>query len=173
MTAQDLATLDELDATPSGDRSWPHHALLVGSSGGHLAQLYRLQPWWESRRRTWVTFDTLDATSLLADEDDVVWGHHPTTRNVPNLLRNTALARRVLADRRPDIVVTTGAGIALPFFALARSMGIRTVYLEVIDRIDSTPLATRLCRPFTDLMLVQWEAQREMHPHARLVGTLP
>ena len=41
----------------------PRHALLVGSSGGHLAQLLELEPWWRSWRRTWVTFETADAVS--------------------------------------------------------------------------------------------------------------
>ena len=31
--------------------------LFVCSSGGHLAQLYRLRPWWEGQERAWVTFD--------------------------------------------------------------------------------------------------------------------
>ncbi len=106
------------------------HVLLVGSSGGHLTQLWALRPWWEQGRRTWVTFDSPDATSLLADEE-TIWAHHPTTRNIANLLRNTWLAWRTLRRVRPDIVVSTGAGVALPFFAFARTFGIPTVYIEV------------------------------------------
>jgi hypothetical protein len=43
-------------------------ALLVGSSGGHLAQLLALAPLWERSNRHWVTFDTADAVSQLVDE---------------------------------------------------------------------------------------------------------
>src|SRR5215210_456107 len=89
--------------------------LLVGSSGGHLAQLLALAPLWPREERHWVTFDTADAVSQLVAED-VTWAHHPTTRNLPNLARNTALARRVIAEKRPDVVVSTGAAVAYPFF---------------------------------------------------------
>ena len=65
------------------------------SSGGHLAQLFRLRRWWEDHERVWVTFDTPDATSLLATEP-VVGAHHPTTRNHPNALRNLAHGWRLL-----------------------------------------------------------------------------
>lgn len=150
---------------------WPGQVLFVCSSGGHLAQLHRLRSWWEHRRRTWVTFDTADATSLLADED-VVWAHHPTTRNIPNLLRNAMLAVEVLRRDRPDVVISDGAGVALPFFVVARLLGIPTVYLEVYDRIDSATLTGRLCAPFTDLMLVQWEEQLKHYDDAVLVGGL-
>src|SRR6185369_10391746 len=72
---------------------------LVCSSGGHLAQLHRLEPWWRDHERLWVTFDTPEAVALLAGER-TVWAHHPTTRNLPNAWRNLVLARRVLRTER-------------------------------------------------------------------------
>jgi UDP-N-acetylglucosamine:LPS N-acetylglucosamine transferase len=147
------------------------HIMLVGSSGGHLAQLYALRPWWSGRERTWVTFDTPDAVSLLADEN-VIYAHFPTTRNIRNLIRNAFLARRLLRQLRPDVVITTGAGVAVPFFAIAHRMGIPTVYVEVYDRIETPTLTARLCRPFTSKMLVQWEEQLSLYANSELVGPL-
>jgi UDP-N-acetylglucosamine:LPS N-acetylglucosamine transferase len=155
-------------ATATGDVPL---VLMVCSSGGHLAQLLALQPWWSQRRTRWVTFDTPDAQSLLAGRD-VVPAHHPTTRNVPNLVRNVGLAVRTLRKERPDVIVSTGAGVALPFFVVGRLLGIPTVYIEVIDRVDSTTLTARLCRPFTTRMLVQWEEQQRLYPGSILVGPL-
>jgi len=146
-------------------------AALVCSSGGHLAQLHRLRGWWGDHDRFWVTFDTPDASSLLVHER-VVWAHHPTTRNIPNAIRNLWLAWRVLGRERPDVVVSDGAGVAVPFFLAARLRGIRTVYVEVYDRIDTRTMAGRLCYPMTDLFCVQWEEQRRLYPRAQLIGTL-
>lgn len=145
--------------------------LMVGSSGGHLAQMLSLRPWWSGLERHWVTFRTPDAVSQLGSEN-VTWGHYPTTRNIPNLLRNTWLAWRVLRRQRPDVVVSTGAGICLPFFVLARLLKVRTVYIEVYDRLDSRTLTARLCRPFAHLFCVQWEEQRRQYPHSILIGQL-
>lgn len=145
--------------------------LLVGSSGGHLAQMLTMKPWWQDAERRWVTFDTTDAVSALAGEQ-VVWAFHPTTRNLPNALRNLMLAVRVLLGYRPDVVVSTGAGIALPFFVVARLLGVRTIYVEVYDRIDSRTLTGRLCRPWTSRFLVQWEEQLAVYPGATVVGPL-
>ncbi|GAB3452358.1 UDP-N-acetylglucosamine--LPS N-acetylglucosamine transferase [Streptomonospora sediminis] len=145
--------------------------LFVASSGGHLAQLWSLRPWWIRHRRIWVTFPTADARHLL-DGEDLRPAHHPTTRHLGNLLRNTALAVRTLTRTRPAAVVSTGAGVAVPFFALAWLLRIPTVYIEVYDRIDTPTLTTRLCRPFTKLHLAQWDEQRAFLPRAITVGPL-
>ena len=146
-------------------------ALLVGSSGGHLAQLLALAPLWPRESRHWVTFDTADAVSQLVAED-VTWAYHPTTRNVRNLARNTALARRVIAEQAPDVIISTGAGVAYPFFLLGRAKGIPTIYVEVYDRIDTRTLTGRLCRPVSTLFCVQWEEQQKLYPGSVLVGPL-
>lgn len=149
----------------------PSPVLLVASSGGHLAQIWSLRPWWDGRDRTWVTFRTPDAESALRGED-VHWAHHPTTRHLGNLLRNTVLALRVFARSRPGVVVSTGAGVAVPFFILAWLLRVPTVYIEVYDRIETPTLTARLCRPFTRLLLAQWEEQRSFMPTAITVGPL-
>jgi hypothetical protein len=145
--------------------------LLVTTQGGHLAQLAALRPWWSQHDRRWVSAPTADARSKLADEP-VVWAAHPTTRNLPNLARNLLIARRVLRDFRPDVVVSAGAGVAVPFFWLAKTVAAKTVFIEVIDRIDTRTLSGRLCYPVSDLFLVQWEEQRALWPKSKLVGQL-
>jgi len=145
--------------------------LLVCSSGGHLAQLYNLKPWWERFDRTWVTFDTPDATSLLEGER-VIPAFHPTTRNVANLVRNFALAWRTFSDLRPTLVVSTGAAVAFPFFVMARLRGARTAYIEVFDRIDSATLTGRLCHPISDVFAVQWPEQALIYRKAVTIGPL-
>ncbi|HQY33446.1 UDP-N-acetylglucosamine--LPS N-acetylglucosamine transferase [Actinotalea sp.] len=150
----------------------PRRVVLAGSSGGHLAQLWSLRPWWSGLERTWVTFDTPDARGLLADEESVIWAHSPTTRNVPNLARNTLLAARVIRTTRPDVVVSTGAGAAVPFLALGKMLGATTVFIEVYDRVETPTLTGRLVRPFVDLALVQWPEQRGLYRGSIEIGPL-
>lgn len=143
--------------------------MLVASTGGHLAQLIALADWWRPLRRTWVTFDKADARSLLLGEE-VIYAYHPTTRNLRNAARNLALARRVLPGVAPDLVLSTGAGVAVPFFLVARSLRIPTLYLEVYDRIDSPTVTGRLCRPISTAFCVQWREQLSLYSGAEYVG---
>jgi len=144
---------------------------LVGSSGGHLAQLLVLAPFWEQHDRFWVTFDTQDAISLLGGER-TYWCFRPTNRNLLNLIRNSFLAWRILRRERPDLIISTGAAVAVPFFWVGRLLGSRTVFIEVIDRIDHGTLTGRLVRPVSTRILIQWPEQAKFYPRAKLVGPL-
>lgn len=149
----------------------PTRVLFVSSSGGHLVQLLRLRRWWEQRDRMWVTFSGPDVDSMLAGER-VVAAYQPTTRNLKNAVRNLLLARRVLREFPPDVIVSTGAGVALPFFLMGRLQGAQTVYLEVYDRIDLPTLTGRLCYPLSNLFLLQWEEQRRHYPRGIVIGSV-
>lgn len=142
---------------------------LVASNGGHLSHLMWLRPWWEQLDRFWVSFDTPDARSRL-DGEQVHWAWHPTNRHLGNLVRNTGLAGAVLGRELPDLLLTSGAGVAVPFVWTARALGIPTVFLEVYDRVDTPTWTGRAIAPVVDRILVQWEEQRAMYPGGVLVG---
>lgn len=166
-----LAHADTSSAGAGGRADRKDLVLLVCSSGGHLAQLLPLQPWLSGKRARWVTFPTEDARSQLVGQD-VVDAYFPTTRNVVNLLRNFFLAWKLLRADRPDLILSSGAGVAVPFFVLGWIMRIPRIYIEVFDRLDTPTLTGRLCRPFATKMLVQWDEQAGLYKGAEVAGTL-
>lgn len=145
--------------------------LLVCSTGGHLLQLVALREAWQDYPRVWVTFDKSDARSLLAGER-VVYAHGPTNRNLPNLCRNLGLAARLVRELRPRVVLTTGAGVAVPFVWVGRLFGARAVYVESFTRIDRPSLSLRLIAPFADRVYAQWPELRAAVPKARSLGSV-
>lgn len=145
--------------------------MFVTSAGGHLAQLLPLANWWKENTRSWVTFRRPEVESALAGEE-VTWCHFPTTRNIPNALRNLFLAWPTLRRARPDVVVSVGAGVSVPFFIIARLLRIPTVYIECFDRITMPTLSGRICYPLSDLFCVQWEEQLRYYPEAINIGPI-
>lgn len=144
---------------------------LVGSSGGHLTHLYMLKSFWEKHERFWVTFDKEDARSLLEGET-VYPCYFPTNRNLPNLLRNTRLAFRLLKKEKPDLIISSGAAVAVPFFYLSRLFKAKTIYIEVFDRINTSTMTGRLVYPVTDRFIVQWEEMKKVYPKAVNLGSI-
>ena len=144
---------------------------LVGSSGGHLAHLYMLKKFWHDKERFWVTFDNEDARSLLKDEK-MYSCYYPTNRNIKNLIRNTVLAVKVLRKEHPDLIISSGAAVSVPFFYLGKLFGAKLIYIEVFDRIDKPTLSGRLVYPITDKFIVQWEEQKKVYKKAINLGSI-
>jgi UDP-N-acetylglucosamine:LPS N-acetylglucosamine transferase len=129
--------------------------LIVCSTGGHLLQMHELHEAWEPFERVWVTFDKSDSRSLLRNER-VIHAFSPTNRNVPNLLRNLRLALRVLREERPSAILTTGAGVAVPFAWMGRLLGVPTIYVESVTRIEALSLSGRMIAPVAKRLYAQW-----------------
>ncbi|MDO5346530.1 MAG: PssD/Cps14F family polysaccharide biosynthesis glycosyltransferase [Lachnospiraceae bacterium] len=143
----------------------------AGSSGGHLTHLYMLKPFWQDKERFWVTFDKEDARSLLNGEK-MYPCYYPTNRSLKALFINTKLALKVLRGEKPDLIVSSGAAVAVPFFWLGKLFGIKTIYIEVFDRIDKPTLTGKLVYPVTDIFVVEWEEMKKVYPKAVNLGSI-
>lgn len=149
----------------------PLKVCLVGSSGGHLAHLYMLEPFWHDKERFWVTFDKEDARSLLKDEK-MYSCYYPTNRSLKALIKNTRIAWKVISKEKPDLIITSGAAVAVPFFYLGRLFAAKLIYIEVFDRIDKPTLTGKLVYPIADKFIVQWEEQKLVYKKAVNLGSI-
>jgi beta-1,4-N-acetylglucosaminyltransferase len=58
---------------------------------------------------------------------------------------------------RPRIVISCGTGLTVPIFYAARTIGIKTVFIESIARVESLSITGRLLLGKTTLFIVQWQ----------------
>lgn len=144
---------------------------MVSSSGGHLTHLYMLKPFWQDKERFFVTFDKQDARSLLKDEI-MYAAYYPSNRSIKALIANTCLAIKVLLKERPNIIISTGAAPAVPFFWIGKVLGMKTIYIEVFDRIDKSTISGKLCYPVADIFIVQWEEMKKVYKKAINLGSI-
>ena len=144
---------------------------LVGSSGGHLTHLYMLKLFWQDKERFWVTFDKDDAKSQLKGEK-MYSCYYPTNRSLKALIINTKLAWKLLKSEKPDLIISSGAAVAVPFFWLGKLFGAKLVYIEVFDRIDKPTMTGKMVYPITDKFIVQWEEMKKVYPKAINLGSI-
>ena len=130
-----------------------------------------LKPFWQDKDRFWVTFDKEDARSLLEGEK-MYPCYYPTNRSLKALFINTKLAFRVLKSEKPDLIISTGAAVSVPFFWLGKLFGAKTMYIEVFDRIDKPTLSGKMVYPVTDRFIVEWEEMKKVYPKAINLGSI-
>jgi len=98
--------------------------------------------------------------------------YFPTNINIKNLVKNTFLAIKVLVKEKPDLIISSGAAVAVPFFYVGKILGIKTVYIEVFDRMDKPTLTGKIVYPVTNLFIVQWEEMKKVYPKAKNLGSI-
>ena len=130
-----------------------------------------LKPFWEKYERFWVTFDKEDARSILKEER-MISCYHPTNRSIKALIKNTRLAWKVLRKERPNLIISSGAAVAVPFFYVGKFFKAKTIYIEVFDRIDKPTLTGKLVYPVTDRFVVQWKELKKVYPKAVYLGSI-
>ncbi len=146
--------------------------LFVCSSGGHLLQLYTLYNALDlSDDNIWVSFDKPDARSLLKFQR-TYWAHYPTNRNYKNLIKNALLAIKIFLKEKPTHVVSTGAGVAIPFFMLAFCLNKRTIYIESYARKHDLSLTGKVMYRISRHFFVQSEILRKKYKKAVFCGTI-
>jgi UDP-N-acetylglucosamine--N-acetylmuramyl-(pentapeptide) pyrophosphoryl-undecaprenol N-acetylglucosamine transferase len=130
----------------SGTATALDRTLLVASTGGHLEELIRLRSWLQldSDACEWVTFDDSQSRSLLADDKRVHFVRPVTQRDYYGAALNLVAAQRLLSSRRFARVVSTGAGIAVPFLSVARAYGVSCHYVESAARSQGASLTGRV-----------------------------
>jgi UDP-N-acetylglucosamine:LPS N-acetylglucosamine transferase len=153
--------------------------LLTCSSGGHLSQLLALAEAWRGYRTLWVSEDTPDARSLL-EEQEVVWAYGPAHRNLAlgvrrialAWLKNLALGVRIAVSARPQVVVTTGAGVAVPIVWAAWLFGARVIFIESLTRVSAPSMTHRLLSPIAERIYVQWPELAQRKRRSRYAGSV-
>lgn len=123
-------------------------ALFVCSTGGHLWEMLhwsqRLDPIPDSV--VWATHDRANAHQIFAldpgAEVHYVRPVDPKQAGAASVVLGAAW--RLLGRTRPDVVVSTGAAVAVPFALAARARGIPFHYLESAARISGPSLTGRI-----------------------------
>ena len=65
-------------------------------------------------------------------------------RDVKAILKAIPPTIRTLLAQRPDVVVSTGAGVALAVFPVAWLLGIERYYIESVARVDGPSVTGRI-----------------------------
>ncbi len=142
---------------------------IVCSAGGHLAEALAATSLVKGERY-FVTLDEPHVRSRLAGEVAYyVVDPHVSPRLY---LLNTWQSLKVFMQRRPEVVISTGAGIALATCFLAKLTGRTLIFIESGARVTTPSRTGRMIYPIADLFLVQWKSMLKHYPKATYGGPL-
>jgi beta-1,4-N-acetylglucosaminyltransferase len=145
---------------------------IVTSKGGHLFQLIQINSLFKKYNRFWISFSGKDTKSYLKKER-VYIAHCPESRNLFNAIKNGVLAMKIFHKEKPTHLISSGAGIAAPFFLVAKILfKTKLIYIESYDFVAYPSLTGRIIYNIADLFIVQHRIQKKWFKKAKYWGSL-
>lgn len=145
--------------------------LLVCNPGGHFSTMMGLKDFWSTYPREWVTYPKFD-TQNLRGKEQVYWVELQEARMLWKACVNFFKALIILRKSQPDLVVSTGASLAVPFLLASKVFGIKTIFIESISRSGDLSLSGKLVYYLVDEFYVQWPECVERYPKAQYKGVV-
>ena len=140
------------------------------SAGGHLSEIKQLEEYYKKHDYFYIIFKRFDSMEL-SKKNKVYFVVDPK-RNPLSLVHNFIQSFFILLKEKPDAVISTGAGTALPSLFIAKLMRKKTIFIESFCRIKSPSFSGRIAYKFADLFLIQWKENLKFFPKAKFKGAV-
>jgi len=149
----------------------PPRAIVVASGGGHLAEaLLAIEG--VPLRATIVTLRLPHTEKTLQGvgwkRDYLINPHGDPFKYLVNLWQSFWM----VVKNRPDLVISTGAGMVVPTCLIAKFFGAKLVFIETAARVTTPSRTGKFLYRFADEFYVQWEPLLKVYPRAKYGGVL-
>lgn len=130
-----------------------------------MIELLQIMEAFEDHEVFFLTFkreDSKDLTNAYFIEDP--------ERNPLKLMKNIVQTAKILIKKRPNVIVSTGAGVAVPACYIGKLLGSEIIFIETFCRPIEGSMAGRLVYPIADVFLVQWKEQLKKYGKKAIYG---
>jgi UDP-N-acetylglucosamine:LPS N-acetylglucosamine transferase len=139
---------------------------VVSSCGGHLTEVRELLP--QDANLDYV-FVINDVTRALEGSGHHVYFVAHSERDWKFFV-NLWEAWRIFRVERPKVIISTGAGVIVPFALIGRVVfNARVVFVETITRLSQPSLTARLMYYLAHDFYFQWDGLRPYFPKGECV----
>ena len=144
------------------------------SAGGHFSEAIKATNHLKYDKY-YVTYHT-PAIEDFAEQNRVYFvthpRHGPLITRLRLLIKNVIESASVLLKEKPDLIISSGADVAVSTCIIGKFLGKKLIYIESGGYVTSSSLSGRLVYRFADLFLVQWEPALRNFPKAKYGGPL-
>lgn len=143
----------------------------ISSHGGHLHELEEALKSVEQRRMYWVTYKTKHTEMVMESKGRKHYFIIDPVTNKFLFILNAVQSLRHLIVEKPDVVISTGAGMAYPTILFAKKLfKAKIIYIESAAAVVDATKTAKKVYPMSDLFLIQWEELKNVFPEAIYTG---
>jgi beta-1,4-N-acetylglucosaminyltransferase len=141
---------------------------LVSSCGGHLTEIRAMKDAYHMHEHFYVLNDRLHLPEDMKEKTYFIRHSERDWLFFVNLWE----AYRIIRRERPDLILSTGAGPAVPFALVGKLFRIPNVFVEISAQVTEPSLTGRIMYRLADRFFYQWRSLERHFPKATYGGPL-
>ena len=143
-----------------------NYIIAISSAGGHLFELMKSIPNNIEDRVVYITFkNNLTKETLLNKKHFfVIDPHISKIKYLINSLQSLFYFIKI----RPKMIISTGAGIAIPMILFGNLFNSKIIFIETGARTNSNSKTAEFIYKYCDLFIVQNKSQQNRFPNSKL-----
>lgn len=146
-----------------------HKIVGISSGGGHLSELQNAIPKTFKENITYITFKNGHTKKSLENTKHyfILDPHNSKIKYLLNLIH----AFFLFVFIRPKVIISTGAGIAIPFMMIGKMFGSKLIFVETGARVYTASRSGQFMYKHADKFYIQYEELLKQYPNA-ILGSL-
>ena len=142
---------------------------IVSSVGGHLTEILSLRDRYKKFEHFYVLNKKVTPPKEL--KEDVLFIKH--SQRDYKLFINFIEAFLIIFKKKPNLILSAGAGPAVPFSLVGKYLfGTKVIFIESMSSVKDPTLTGRIMYYFADIFIYQWEELKDFYPRGIYLGTL-
>lgn len=141
---------------------------IVSSCGGHLTEVRLFKEIYADYEHFYVLNDKAILPKDMEGRTCFIRHSERDWLLLPNLWE----AWQILKKEKPDLILSTGAGPAVPFAAVGKILGVPNIFVETFTRVTKPSLTGRIMYRLADRFFYQWPALSAYFPKGTYGGSL-
>lgn len=143
--------------------------LIISSCGGHLFEIKEFKKIYEKFNHRYILNDKI---KLESDMQNITTFVTHSERDC-KILINFYEAFIFLKKYKPQILLSTGAGIIVPFSIIGKLFfNTKTIYIETVASINQPSLTGKIMKYLADDIFYQWKSLNKFFPNGRYIGSI-
>ncbi|HJU05320.1 MAG TPA: PssD/Cps14F family polysaccharide biosynthesis glycosyltransferase [Nitrospiraceae bacterium] len=145
-----------------------HKICIVSSCGGHLTEVRALKATYQRTAHFYVLNARINLPADMAHNTYFIRHSERDWLFFVNLWE----AWRILKKEQPSLILSTGAGLVVPFALVGKLYGISTIYIEISTQVLRPSLSGRIMYYVADRFFYQWKPLGSYFPKGTYGGLL-
>ncbi len=154
--------------------------LIILGKGGHTAQMLRLVRLLGNKFEYEYVIRKDDIlSSKMIEIPGKIWKittprsyDMPLWKAIINTIKSFFEAFRIVKNSKATVVISCGAGLAVPISYISKLFGKKVVFIESWSRVWKPSMSGKLIYPIADMFFIQWKELTKYYPKAIYAGRL-